>query len=41
MVRLLKILKERTKLTKNMTEVLRLGIGFERFLFMLFIYLLG
>lgn len=41
MVRMLKVFKDRTKMAKNMTEILKMGIGFERFLYMLFVYLLA
>lgn len=41
MVRIIKVFKDRTKITKNMTEILRMGIGFERFVYMMFIYLLA
>lgn len=39
LVRLLKIIKERNNLGKYMTEMLRIGLGLERFIFMLIIYL--
>lgn len=41
MIRMLKVFKDRTKMAKNMTEILKMGIGFERFLYMMFIYLLA
>lgn len=40
LIRLFKIIKERNSLGKYMTEVLRIGLGFERFIFMLIIYLI-
>lgn len=40
MIRLVKVFKNRNKLAKNMTEILRMGIGFERFLYMIMIYIL-
>ena len=40
MVRLLKLFKDRTKIAKNMRQILKMGVGFERFLFMILIYLL-
>lgn len=39
MVRLLKIAKVRNKLVKNLSEVLRIGVGFERLLFLMVIFL--
>ncbi|TNV87319.1 hypothetical protein FGO68_gene17715 [Halteria grandinella] len=41
MIRMLKVFKDRTKMARNMTEILRMGIGFERFLYMMFVYLLA
>lgn len=40
MVRLLKIAKVRNKLVKDVSELLRIGVGFERLLFLLIIFLL-
>ncbi len=40
MVRLLKIAKVRNKLVKNLSEVLKIGVGFERLLFLMVIFLL-
>lgn len=40
MIRLLKIAKVRNKLVKDLSEILRIGIGFERLLFLLVIFLL-
>lgn len=37
-VRILKIIKERNNLGKYMTELLKVGLGFERFIFMMVIY---
>ena len=39
LVRMLKIVKERNKLVKYMNEILKIGIGFERLLFLLLIFL--
>jgi hypothetical protein len=39
MVRMLKIVKERNKLVKYLNELLKIGIGFERLLFLLLIFL--
>lgn len=39
MVRMLKIVKERNKLVKYMSEILKIGVGFERLLFMMLIFL--
>lgn len=39
MVRMLKIVKERNKLVKYLNEVLKIGIGFERLLFLMLIFL--
>ena len=41
MIRMLKVFKDRSKMARNMTEILRMGIGFERFLYMMFVYLLA
>lgn len=38
-VRLLKIIQQRNKLGKHMNEVLKISLGFERYIFMLIIYL--
>ena len=40
MVRLLKIAKVRNKLVKNMTEAFKIGVGFERMLFLVLIFIL-
>jgi hypothetical protein len=40
MVRLLKIAKVRNKLVKDLSEVLRISVGFERLLFLLIIFIL-
>lgn len=40
LVRMLKIVKERNKLVKYLTEILRIGVGFERLLFFLLIFLI-
>lgn len=39
LVRMLKIVKERNKLVKYLNEILKIGIGFERLLFLLLIFL--
>ena len=39
MVRMLKIVKERNKLVKYMNEILKIGVGFERLIFMMMIFL--
>jgi len=39
MVRMLKIVKERNKLAKYLNEILKIGVGFERLLFMMLIFL--
>jgi hypothetical protein len=39
MVRLLKIVKERNKLVKYLNEILRIGVGFERLMFMMLIFM--
>jgi hypothetical protein len=39
LVRMLKIVKERNKLVKYLNEVLKIGIGFERLLFLMLIFL--
>ncbi|CDW86372.1 cation channel family protein [Stylonychia lemnae] len=39
LVRMLKIVKERSKFVKYLNEVLKIGIGFERLLFMILIFL--
>lgn len=39
MVRMLKIVKERNKLSKYLNEILKIGVGFERLLFMMLIFL--
>lgn len=39
MVRLLKIAKVRNKLVKNFSEVLKIGVGFERLLFLMVIFI--
>jgi hypothetical protein len=38
MVRMLKIVKERNKLVKYLNELLKIGIGFERLLFIFLIF---
>jgi hypothetical protein len=38
LIRMLKIVKERNKLIKYLNEVLKIGIGFERLLFLLMIF---
>jgi len=40
LVRMLKIVKERNKLVKYLTEILRIGVGFERLLFFLLLFLI-
>lgn len=40
MVRLLKIAKVRNKLVKDISELLRIGVGFERLLFLMVIFIL-
>ena len=40
LVRMLKIVKERNKLVKALTEILRIGVGFERLLFFILIFLI-
>lgn len=39
MVRMLKIVKERNKLAKYLNEILKIGVGFERLMFMMLIFL--
>lgn len=39
MVRMLKIIKERNKLVKYLNEILRIGVGFERLMFMMLIFM--
>lgn len=39
MVRMLKIVKERNKLVRYLNELLKIGVGFERLIFMMFIFL--
>lgn len=39
MVRMLKIVKERNKLVKYLNEILKIGVGFERLMFMMLIFL--
>jgi len=39
LIRLLKIVKERNNIARYMTDILKLGMAFERFVFMLVIYL--
>jgi hypothetical protein len=39
MVRLLKIVKDRNKLIKYLDEILKIGVGFERLMFMMLIFL--
>ena len=39
MVRMLKIVKERNKLVKYLNEMLKIGVGFERLLFMMIIFM--
>lgn len=40
LVRMLKIVKERNKLVKYLTEILKIGVGFERLLFFVLIFLI-
>jgi hypothetical protein len=40
MIRLLKIAKVRNKLVKDLSNVLKIGVGFERLLFMMIIFFL-
>ena len=40
LVKMLKIVKERNKLVKYLNEVLKIGIGFERLLFLMLIFLI-
>ena len=40
MVRLLKIAKVRNKLVKDISEKLKIGVGFERLIFLMIIFLL-
>jgi hypothetical protein len=40
MIRLLKIAKVRNKLVKNLSEALKIGVGFERMFFLMIIFLL-
>ncbi len=40
LVRMLKIVKERNKLVKYLNEILKIGIGFERLLFLMLIFLI-
>ena len=39
MVRMLKIVKERNKLMKHINEILKIGVGFERLMFMMLIFM--
>jgi Ion transport protein len=39
MVRMLKIVKERNKLVKYLNEILKIGVGFERLMFMMLIFM--
>jgi len=39
MVRMLKIVKERNKLVRYLNELLKIGVGFERLIFMMLIFL--
>ena len=39
LVRMLKIVKDRNKFVKYLNEVLKIGIGFERLLFLMLIFL--
>ena len=39
MVRMLKIVKERNKLVKYLNEILKIGVGFERLMFMMLIFI--
>jgi len=39
LVRMLKILKERSKVVKYLNEILKIGVGFERLLFLVLIFL--
>ncbi len=39
LVRMLKIVKERNKLVKYLNEILQIGIGFERLLFFVLLFL--
>jgi hypothetical protein len=38
MVRLLKIAKVRNKLVQNLSEILKIGVGFERLMFLVVIF---
>lgn len=40
LVRMLKIVKERNKLVKYLSEILKIGVGFERLLFFVLIFLI-
>lgn len=40
MIKMLKVFQDRQRFAKNMTEIIRIGIGFERLLFILLIYVL-
>ena len=40
LVKMLRIVKERNKLVKYLNEVLKIGIGFERLLFLMLIFLI-
>lgn len=39
MVRMLKIVKERNKVVKYLNEILKIGVGFERLLFLMLIFI--
>ena len=39
MVRMLKIVKERNKLVKYLNEILKIGVGFERLMFMMLVFI--
>ena len=41
MLRILKIVKERSKLLKYLNEILQIGLGFERLLFFVLIFMIG
>ena len=41
LLRVLKIVKERSKLLKYLNEILQIGLGFERLLFFILIFMIG
>jgi len=41
LVRMLKIVKERNKLVKYLSEILKIGVGFERLLFFILLFLIA